>query len=141
MPSVKINDLNSLKGSNTSFIGSLNDGQQTVDKVKDIINGINNILTKVQGFKQQQPAPQNQTPTPIPQVKAPVDMQVSKRAIIEIKEDSLIPLIKEFLGGIDEEAKKKPLEEILSKFEGNEQIIKALLIQLIKQSTQIKYIE
>lgn len=141
MPSVKINDLNNLKGSNTSFVGSLNEGQQTVDKVKDIINGINNILTKVQGFKQQQTTQQTQTPTPIPQIKAPVDMQVVKRAVIEVKEDTLIPLIKEFLGGIDEGSKKKTLEEILEKFEGNEHMIKAVLVQLIKQSTSIKYID
>lgn len=141
MPSVKINDLNALKGSNTSFIGSLNEGQQTVDKVKDIINGINNILTKVQGFKQQQPAIQNQTPTPIPAVKSPEDMQASKRAIVHIEEDRIIPQIREFIKQLPEDTKNKTLNDFIKQFEGNEQVIKAIVVQIIKQNTKISYID
>jgi hypothetical protein len=104
------------------------------------VNGINNILTKVQGFRQQS-VQSSPTATPIPEIKAPEDMKTTKRAIIEVKEDNLIPLIKEFLGGINEEAKKQTLGEVLEKFNGNEQVVKSILVQLIKQSTQIKYID
>lgn len=143
MPAVKIDDLNGLKGSNPSFMGSLNEGQQTVDKVKDIVNGINNILGKVQSFKQQANPQESKIPTPTPTIKAPSDMVVStsKRAIIEVNEDKIIPSVKEFLGGINEEAKKQSLGEVLAQMEGNEQMIKALIIQLIKQNTSIKYID
>ena len=68
-------------------------------------------------------------------------VSTSKRAIIEVKEDQIIPSVKEFLGGINEEAKKQPLGEVLAQMEGNEQMIKALIIQLIKQNTSIKYID
>ena len=151
MPSVKINDLNNLKGAgNTSFAGAMNEGQQTVDKVKEIVNGVNNILTKVQSFKEQAQTSvsqsqgnQNLPPTPTPTVNAPSDMIIStsKRAVIEVKEDKIIPLVKEFFKEIDDGAKGQTLKEIIEKFEGNEQVIKAILIQLIKQTTSLKYID
>lgn len=141
MPKIKIEDLNSLKGSNPSIMSSLNEGQQTVDKIKDIVNGINNILTKVQGFKQQQPEQQNKTPTPIPLIKAPEDMQGNKRAIIHIEEDKIIPQIKEFIKDLPEETKAKTLNDFIKQFEGNEQIIKVVAVQLIKQNTKISYID
>lgn len=149
MPTVKLNDLNTLKGAgNTSFAGAMNEGQQTVDKVKDIVNGINNILTKVQGFKQNAQASveqsqQTQTPkpTPTPSINSPSDMQTTKRAIVHIEEDKIIPQIKEFIKNLPEDAKEKKLSDFISQFEGNEQVVKAVTTQLIKQNTSIKYID
>lgn len=150
MPAIKINDLNNLRGAgNTSFIGAMNEGQQTVDKVKDIINGINNILTKVQSFKQQSQASVEQSkqnneyakPTPTPSINAPSDMQLTKRAIIHIEEDKILPQIKEFISQLSEDAKNKTLDELLKKFDGNEQVVKSIIIQLIKQNTKISYID
>lgn len=149
MPTVKINDLNNLKGAgNTSFTGAMNEGQQTVDKVKDIVNGINNILTKVQSFKQQSSASVEQSqnkeyakPSPVPSINAPSDMQTTKRAIIFIEEDKIIPQIKEFISQLPEDTKNKNLGEFLKQFDGNEQVVKAIITQLIKQNTKISYID
>jgi hypothetical protein len=139
MPTVKLNDLNNLKGTSSSFAGSLNEGQQTVDKVKDIINGINNILTKVQGFRPQQ---QTQAPqsTPAQVQNIPSDMQITQRAIIDINDAKIISFLKELKNQIPDFYKEKPLKEILEMGEGNEQIIKAFVIQIIKETTSVRYV-
>lgn len=117
----------------------MNEGQQTVDKVKDIINGINNILTKVQGFRPQQ---QTQAPqsTPAQVQNIPSDMQITQRAIIDINDAKIISFLKELKNQIPDFYKEKPLKEILEMGEGNEQIIKAFVIQIIKETTSVRYV-
>jgi len=137
MPAVKINDLNNLKGVNTSLAGSLSEGQQTVDKIKDIVNGINNILGKVQGFKQPQ-AQQNHAPAQVQNI--PSDMQVTQRAIIDINQDKVLSFIKEFKNQIPDVYKEKSLKELLELGEGNEQIIKTFVVQIIKETTSVRYV-
>jgi len=138
MPTVKINDLNNLKGVNTSLAGSLNEGQQTVDKIKDIVNGINNILGKVQSFKQPQATQQNHTPAQVQNI--PSDMQVTQRAIIDINQDKVLSFIKEFKNQIPDFYKEKSLKELLELGEGNEQIIKTFVVQIIKETTSVRYV-
>lgn len=140
MPAVKINDLNTLKGGNTgsNFVNSLSEGQQSVDKIKGIIDGINSILTKVQGMKQgQTPQPQNNAP----QVQhfQKETMPIQQKASIEVNEEKVASLLNQLKSTIPEFYKEKPLKEILQMGEGSEQIIKTFIVQIIKETAFIKY--
>jgi len=140
MPAVKINDLNNLKGGSTgnNFLGSLSEGQQTVDKVKGIIDGINSILTKVQGMKQNQ-TPQPQNTVPQAQHFQKETMPIQQEAVIEVDENKVISLINQLKSNIPDFYKEKPLKELLQMGEGSEQIIKTFIVQIIKETTFIKY--
>lgn len=141
MPAIKINDLNNLRGGSTgnNFLGSLSEGQQTVDKVKGIIEGINSILTKVQGMKQNQsPQPQNNS-SPVQHFQKET-MPVQQRAIIEVDEGKVVSFINQLKNSIPDFYKEKSLKEILQMGEGSEQILKTFVIQIIKETTFIKYV-
>jgi len=140
MPAVKINDLNALKGGNagSSFVNSLSEGQQSVDKIKGIIDGINSILTKVQGMKQNQtPQPQNNAPQA--QHFQKETMPIQQRATIEVNEEKVSSLINQLKNSIPDFYKEKTLKEILQMGDGSEQILKTFIVQIIKETTFIKY--
>jgi AAA+ ATPase superfamily predicted ATPase len=152
MPTINNDDLNKLRGNtfNGNLNGAMSEGKQTIDKVTEIIKGINDILSKAQSFKaqaQQSREASGQSsviapvPTQSPQV-APSDMQPIKRAIVFIDEDKIIPMIKEFISSpFVENNKEKTVSDLVKELDGKEGIIKTLIVQIIKQNTQIKYID
>ena len=142
------NDLDKLAGKSTlpaKVGGAINEGTQTIDKVKSIVEGVASILNKVQQFKSQAGAgqPQQAPATPVngnvPQ-SAPIDMQSNKRATIKIDDIKLMAMLKEFAKQIPEPFQEMPLKSIIERGEGNEQIIKSFLVPLIKQVTIVEYV-
>jgi len=140
MPLIDDNFINKSKGNFTSEIkSSLNEGQQTVDKVKDIVQGVNEILTKVQGFRQQAKPNQQAPAQNIGQASStPQDMQ--KQATLYINEGLLMNSVKEFFKGLPDGFKTKTINETLKELDGNEAIVQSVLVELIKKTTTIKYL-
>jgi len=141
MPAVKLNDLNALKGGSSAsgLVGSLNEGQQTIDKVKGIIDGVNSILTKINSMKPANQAPPVQNNTQQAQTFTKETMPIQQRAVIEVNEEKIMPLVNQLKSMIPEFYKEKSLKEILSMGDGNEQILKTFISQIIKETTFIKY--
>jgi putative sterol carrier protein len=139
-------DLNKLAGKNNfpkQVVSSVSEGEQTIDKIKSIVEGVAQIFNKVEQFKGSV-KPKNQEPQQtfngnVPQ-SAPVDMQQSKRATIKIDEDKLMSFIKEFSKQIPEPFLEMSLGDLLKQGEGNEQTIKAYLTRTIKEVVSVEYL-
>jgi len=140
-------DLNKLVGKNNfpkQVVSSVNEGEQTIDKIKSIVEGVAQILNKVEQFKGQM-KPKTQEPQQtfngnVPQ-SAPVDMQSHKRATIKIDEIKLMSFIKEFSKQIPEPFLEMSLNDLIKQMEGNEQVIKSYLIRAIKEVTSLEYLD
>lgn len=139
-------DLNKLTGKSNipkQIISSVNEGEQTIDKIKSIVDGVTQIFNKVEQFKGSV-KPKNQEPQLIfnenvPQY-APIDMQQTKRASIKIDEIKLMAFIKEFSEKIPQPIKEMSLEALIKQGEGNEGVIKAYLLKLIKEVVSVEYL-
>jgi hypothetical protein len=141
-------DLNKLVGKNNfpkQVVSSVNEGEQTIDKIKSIVEGVAQILNKVEQFKgqakpnsiqnQQKPVFEN-----VPQ-SVPADMQQNKRATIKIDEIKLMSFIKEFSKQIPQPFLEMSLNDLIKQMEGNEQVIKSYLIRAIKEVTSLEYLD
>ncbi len=139
-------DLNKLVGKNNfpkQVVSSVNEGEQTIDKIKSIVEGVSQIFNKVEQFRNSV-KPKNQEPLQtfngnVPQ-SAPVDMQQSRRATIKIDEDKLMSFIKEFSKQIPEPFLEMSLGDLLKQGEGNEGIIKSYLTRAIKEVVSVEYL-
>lgn len=138
-------DLNKLAGKNNfpkQVVSSVNEGEQTIDKIKSIVEGVAQIFNKVEQFKGQMKPnqePQRTFNGNVPQ-SAPIDMQSNKRATIKIDEDKLMSFIKEFSKQIPQPFQEMPLKSIIEQGEGNEGIIKAYLTRTIKEVVSVEYL-
>lgn len=135
-------DLNKLVGKNNipnKVVSSVNEGEQTIDKIKSIVDGVAQILNKVEQFKNNKISPNNNQQ----EIKnlIPQDMQKNKRATIKINEDKLMNFIKEFSKQIPSPFLEMSLKELINQMNGNEQIIKSYLIKAIKEITTLEYFE
>ncbi len=136
------NDLNKLAGRNNIASGinsSIDEGNQTIDKIKSIIEGVNSIFSKVETFKNKNQ--NNQNIQEAQEVKQPTDMIIEKRAQLKINEEKIINFIKEFSNNIPEIIKGEKLGDLLEQSKGNENIIKSYLLTLIKEVTSLEYVE
>lgn len=136
------NDLNKLAGRNNIASGinsSIDEGNQTIDKIKSIIEGVNSIFSKVETFKNKNQ--NNQNIQDAQEVKQPTDMIIEKRAQLKINEEKIINFIKEFSNNIPEIIKEEKLNDLLEQSKGNENIIKSYLLTLIKEVTSLEYVE
>lgn len=136
------NDLNKLAGRNNIANGinsSIDEGNQTIDKIKSIIEGVNSIFSKVETFKNKNQ--NNQNIQDAQEVKQPTDMIIEKRAQLKINEEKIINFIKDFSNNIPEIIKEEKLSDLLEQSKGNENIIKSYLLTLIKEVTSLEYVE
>lgn len=142
-------DLDRLVGNNNfqkKAVKSIDEGDQTIDKVKSIVEGVATILNRVQSFKEKteatkmQNVPEAKVMENVPQ-SAPVDMQSNKRGILKIDEIKLVEMIKTFGDKIPQPFQEMSLKDLLSEINGNENTIKSFAIPLIKEIASVEYVE